>query len=202
MTTDVLRVLVVGGPDAGWVDSLSAAVQDRTGNRSTCDSTVIAPTRDVAAALDTADLERTDVCVITVGAFDAPVGDPYAALEVFRQVTTAAIDLLKRHQVTVLLLNGSTVRPGSHLAGMTEVAALNLGCLELSVETGVSVIDVDRAIAELGADEHVLAPLTYSDAAHHAISDVVADILVDYGFFDDRPVLAQVGRGRAAKEHR
>jgi hypothetical protein len=201
MRTDVLRVLVVGGPDAGWVDSLSAAVHERTGDGSTCFSTVIAPTRDVAAALDTADLERTDVCVITVGAFDA-VGDPYVALEMFRKVTTSAIDLLKRHQVTVLLLNGSTVRPGSHLVGMTEVAALNLGCLELSVETGVSVVDVDRAIAELGADEHVLAPLTYSNEADHAITDVVADILVDYGFFDDRPVLAQVGRGRATKEQR
>lgn len=70
----------------------------------------------------------------------------------------------------------------------------DLAAMRLSFEEGISVLDVDRIIAEMGAADHVPAFLEYSEAACAAISEEMVRIMDDYAFFDERPLLPQVGR--------
>ena len=87
------------------------------------------------------------------------------------------------------------------IAGKTEyqkaeraIQQLNLAVMELSVLDGISVIDVDRIVAELGGREHVQEFLSYSPDARAAIRDELVRVLEEYGFFEPRPLLLQVGR--------
>jgi hypothetical protein len=73
------------------------------------------------------------------------------------------------------------------------VHRFNLALLELSVLEGISVIDVDRIIGELGGEQHVLEALRYSPAAHQALAQEFLRVLEDIGFFEERPLMPQVG---------
>lgn len=70
---------------------------------------------------------------------------------------------------------------------------LNLALIELSYAHGISVIDVDRVVAELGAAAHVLGRASYSAEAIVAIQEEFVRVLGDIGFFESRPLLMQVG---------
>ena len=101
----------------------------------------------------------------------------------------------------MLVVNGSTFDP-SDLATLYEpgqvtpalaVHRLDLELLRLSVEEGISIIDADRILAEMGAEAHVRTLLSYSAEASLALRDEIVRVMEDYGFFDDRPVLEQIG---------
>jgi hypothetical protein len=116
--------------------------------------------------------------------------------------TTAVIRRSKEHDTRVIALNASTVHPGDAVSCYSGVGptpgltahAIDLALIGLSMDEGISVIDVDRVIAELGGDEHVLDACAYSVAACEAIRDELVEVLADYGFFEDRPLLEQHGR--------
>ncbi len=73
------------------------------------------------------------------------------------------------------------------------IQRLDLMVIGVSHEEGISIIDVDRKVAELGAGGNVVAPMVYGPAAAAAIIDETMRVVADYGFLDDRPLLAQVG---------
>lgn len=65
--------------------------------------------------------------------------------------------------------------------------------LDLSHELGISVIDADRLLAEVGAFNHVESLGHYSAEASGLVCDEILRILTDYGFFEERPLMAQAG---------
>lgn len=115
------------------------------------------------------------------------------------------IRLIKRDLGShAIVLNASTVVPGERVSNYQKVDTqpksldahrLNLAAMRLSFAEGISIVDVDRLIAELGGADHVLAFLDYSPEACSAIRDEFVRIIEDYGFLDARPLLPQVGQG-------
>ena len=105
----------------------------------------------------------------------------------------------------VLVANASTIDPADathNYAGTTtdpvslRVHRLAHMLVGVSHEEGISIIDIDRVIAELGATGNVEAAMSYGPAACAAIADELVRVLEDYGFFDERTLVAQVGAKR------
>lgn len=108
----------------------------------------------------------------------------------------------------IVAFNGSTVDPADHTHsyfGMNEdtlalrVHRLDLALMRLSVQEGISIVDVDRRIAEVGADKHVLKALTYSPEACRAVGQELFSVLADIGFFEKRRLVLQIGRKKVAR---
>jgi len=123
--------------------------------------------------------------------------------EQYFEVTRQAISMIKETSgAHVLLLGPSTLgeaRVGTY-AGIDDDHRLrahrvNAAQIRLSMTFGVSVIDVDRVVANLGQGGQVSSPLNYSQSIVTGICDEVVYVLKDIGFFEDRPLVAQVGRG-------
>ncbi|CAG0941160.1 hypothetical protein BROC_01307 [Candidatus Brocadiaceae bacterium] len=70
----------------------------------------------------------------------------------------------------------------------------NFALIEISTSEGISIIDVDRLIAELGGERHVMKRLSYSKEACHAICQEFQKVIEDIGFFENRPLLMQIGQ--------
>jgi hypothetical protein len=104
----------------------------------------------------------------------------------------------------VFFLNASTIDPTrvvSNYHGIPEpftrkAQRLDLALLKLSISHGISIIDADRILGEMGAKEHVVGPVDYSAEACEALCDETIRIITDYGFFEARPVMAQLGSRR------
>ncbi len=130
--------------------------------------------------------------------------DPAAAVAAVADDLMAITDHFKEAGVRVLVANACTVDPdASPLPDATDVEPiglrahrLDLMLVQVSHSDGISVIDIDRSMAEIGAAENLSAPMVYSPAACARIIDDTVTILDDYGFVDDRPLLEQVGSGR------
>lgn len=114
-----------------------------------------------------------------------------------------AVQVLKNDlEAHVIAFNASTVDPAddvSNYRGTAETDALrlhrlNLALMRLSVDEGISIIDVDRLLADIGAGTHVQGVLDYSSEACGLICDEFLRVLADYGFFERRPLVAQLGR--------
>lgn len=104
----------------------------------------------------------------------------------------------------ILIANASTVDPDEatfDYSGLSEeplslrAHRIDLLLVDVSHEHGISIVDVDRLIAELGAGENVVAAFDYGPKGCARIAGEVVRVLEDYGFFDDRPLLEQVGAG-------
>lgn len=124
-----------------------------------------------------------------------PVSEVETALEdVIRQV--------KSWDAHVIILNACTIDPEvviSNYHGKNEGFAmrahrLNLALMRLSIATGVSILDADRVIAEAGAAAVVEAPLRYTADGCRSILRESVRIIDEYGFFEHRPLIAQVGQ--------
>ena len=121
----------------------------------------------------------------------------------------AVIDLIKEKVgAYVLIANVSTLDPSHEVMNYHDVVEepaslrahrLDLMLIGVSHNEGISIIDVDRKIAELGGAVGVVAAFDYSEAGCVTIAAEIVRVIEDYGFFDDRPLLAQVGAraGRA-----
>ncbi|MGH9275047.1 MAG: hypothetical protein ACRDZU_10405 [Acidimicrobiales bacterium] len=70
----------------------------------------------------------------------------------------------------------------------------NLALMELSSELAISIVDADRRITELGARRVAPRPFEYSDEGRAALCDEMERVLADYGYFEARPLMAQVPR--------
>lgn len=74
------------------------------------------------------------------------------------------------------------------------IQKLNLALLKLSMQEGISLIDVESLLAELGAAQHVTRGLDYSPEAYQVICQEFLRVITDVGFFENRPLLKQIGR--------
>lgn len=138
-----------------------------------------------------------------VAAFDEAFEEaPLPTAEAYAESTRAAIAAIKAaSNAHVLLLGVSTLgvprvtsyagRDDDHRLRAHRVNAVQL---RLSMELGVSVIDVDRVVANYGGAGQVDGPFGYSPAVASAICDEIASVLADIGFFEKRPLVEQVGR--------
>lgn len=70
---------------------------------------------------------------------------------------------------------------------------LNLMLIGVSHDEGISIVDVDRKIAEVGGDRAVVGAARYSEVGCQTILEEIVRIVEDYGFLDDRPIMEQVG---------
>jgi hypothetical protein len=171
------------GPCHALLVELEAAVKNRG-----AEDAGGAPTGLVAAS--------PDVVVFSIAADIGTGADVFQAA--MRKVIRIVKDELGSH---VIIYNGSSVVPSERVSNYHRVSVspslqvhrLNLAVLELSVLEGISVIDVDRIIAELGANDHVFGLLEYSAEACRALSREFLRVLDDYGFFEPRPLLVQMG---------
>jgi len=97
--------------------------------------------------------------------------------------------LRSRSAAPILIFNVSSVVPGEDLhdyMGMDEPASVrikrfNLGLIALSRQTGVSIIDVDRIVAQGGADRLKLDAGHLTAAGCEAVAREVVRVLEDYG---------------------
>lgn len=128
----------------------------------------------------------------------------------FRQIRddlVAAIDLIKQKTgAHILIANVSTFVPGVAVHDYSKadgepfpLAAHRMAYMlvRVSHEEGISIVDADTLLAGLGGASHVEAPMAYSAQASGVVADEVVRILEDYGFFDERSLVAQVGAGRS-----
>jgi hypothetical protein len=124
------------------------------------------------------------------------------------QFQTTLIDLIRaikeRLDAHVLVFNASSIVPGDttyRFYRQPDTLALrihkfNLALIAASVAEGISIIDVDRLVADAGGARQVRAPLTYGLEAQQALTHEVLRVLADIGFFEARPLLPQVGQGK------
>jgi hypothetical protein len=124
--------------------------------------------------------------------------------EQFKVNLTRLIRMIKeRLDAHVLIYNAPTVDPDDQVHnyyGRDDTRALrihklNLALLELSASEGISFVDVERLVAELGAARHVLPEGWYSQEANQAIRLELLRVLEDIGFYENRPLVMQVGKG-------
>jgi hypothetical protein len=141
-----------------------------------------------------------DVVVLGMSA-DAGT-DPAAYRDQMAEVVASLKERVGAH---VIVFNGSSIDPDDTASGYTRgldtpvlrVHRLNRVLVELSMLEGVSLVDVDRLLAELGAAGHVTGLLDYDAEACGVLCDELMRVLADYGFFEERPLVAQLGsRGR------
>lgn len=106
----------------------------------------------------------------------------------------------------LIVFNGSTFDPAdsthnySHMPPTVSerIRRLNLALLDVSIEEGISIVDVDRIAAELGGSENVEGVLEYLPLLQEAICREFLRIIDDIGFFEQRPLLPQRGRHMGA----
>jgi len=124
----------------------------------------------------------------------------------FLSSAESVVEALQSNDIHVLWLNACTsdpLRTASNYHAIPEpftrkAQRLDLDLLKLSVSHGISVIDADRLLGELGTADYVNGPLDYSPSACEALCEETLRIIDDYGFFESRPALEQVGQ-RARK---
>jgi hypothetical protein len=121
----------------------------------------------------------------------------------FRNALQAVVRMLKDDVgCHVIVQNACSVDPDDRTINYhgiedplsLRIHRLNLRLLELSMLEGISILDVDRIVAELGAGKHVTKVLDYSAEACEAIARELVRVLADYGFFEQRPLVLQLGR--------
>jgi len=114
------------------------------------------------------------------------------------QVVRLIKDQLDAHAI---VYNCSTVDPADqtynyHGIGETiplRIQRLNRAIIEISVKEGISIIDADRVLAEIGARENVSGVLDYSKRACQALCEETLRVMEDIGFFEKRPLIMQIG---------
>lgn len=131
------------------------------------------------------------------------VGASETALANVRADLVSAIRQIKEKVgAHILVANVSTLDPDNPVFTYHGVAEepwtlrghrLNLMLIGVSHDEGISIIDVDRKIAEVGGDSSVTAAARYSGPGCEAIVEEIVRVVEDYGFLDDRPLMEQVG---------
>lgn len=150
-----------------------------------------------------------DIVVLSLADEVASLGTrgatPEQAVEAVQEDLVAAVGSIKeRVGAHILVANVSTVAPDDrplNYHGLAEepfslrAHRLDLMLVGVSHDVGISIIDIDRILAELGTGGNVDGAGVYAEKACGTIAGEVVRVLDDYGFFDDRPLVAQVGAG-------
>jgi hypothetical protein len=161
---------------------------------------------DLRSRLEAGDRPPADVVILSV---DDEVRrlpgrsiDARAAVAAVEADLTAIVAVYKAAGTRVIVANACTVDPDSwprSYAGRDEEPVslrahrLDAMLVRVSHDLGISVVDIDRALAEIGAVGKLDAAMVYGPEAAARIADEAVAVLADYGFFDDRPLLEQVG---------
>ena len=119
--------------------------------------------------------------------------------ESFLRIIASVKERLDAH---VIVYNCSSYDPADlthNFYGREETLTLriqkyNMALMEISAREGISIIDVDRLIAGLAGERHVVAPLRYSAETYQAMGLEFLRVLEDIGFFENRPLIRQIGR--------
>jgi len=127
-----------------------------------------------------------------------------AEVDRFEDDLLAVVRLIKADLGShVIVVNASSIDPASNVTGFQDASheplalrahRYNLATMHVSYEEGISIVDADRLVAELGAAEVVQSFLEYTEPGARAICAELARVIGDYGFLDNRPVLPQMGR--------
>lgn len=107
--------------------------------------------------------------------------------------TAIIAEIRSKSEAPILIYNMSPVTPGEAIhcyQGMddsysTRIRKFNVGLIELSEQTGVSLIDVDLLLARKGTDELKLDTLHLKPAAYRIIAEEVVRVLDDLGVLDE-----------------
>ena len=132
------------------------------------------------------EFEETDL--LTADEYTSAIRDVIARI---REVTGAHVILLGTSTLGGELVSTYFDREDDH---RLRSHRFNAAQIRLSMALGVSVVDVDRIIANVGGATTVTAPLEYSAEAQDAIAADLVYVLHDIGFFEERPLVAQVGQ--------
>ena len=103
------------------------------------------------------------------------------------------IDTIReRSEAPILIYNMSSITPGESIhcyqgfgePYSTRVRKFNLGLIELSEETGVSIIDVDSLVARKGADALKLDTIHLTPVGYRLVAEEVVRVLADLGVLE------------------
>ena len=170
---------------ATWLEEMATVSSPRTGRRS--------------AVFDF----QPDLVITSIAPEVELLAPPEAeATERFKTNATAIIEKIRQQcDASILWCNtttvGQDVEPTNHHPLIVEPRSLKvhrlcLALVELSLDLGISIIDIDRVLGEggLGLDGDITAerdPLP-------VVREETLRVIEDYGYFDDRPITAQLGR--------
>ncbi|MCP5099424.1 MAG: hypothetical protein GY943_28045 [Chloroflexi bacterium] len=131
----------------------------------------------------------------------SPIGKIQA--DEYKENMTQLVELLKeKTSAHIVLVGASSFDPDDdthNIHGKEDPLALralrfSLVMMELSQDEGVTIIDVDRILAEMGCSEHVNHIFDYSDETYKAICAEFVRVITDVSFFEERPILVQMGQ--------
>jgi hypothetical protein len=107
---------------------------------------------------------------------------------------TALIKKIREQsEAPILIYNMSPISPGEAIhchQGMgetysTRIRRFNLGLIELSEKTGVSIIDIDSVLARQGADALKLDTIHLTPPGYRLVAEEVVRVLGDLGVLDE-----------------
>jgi len=122
--------------------------------------------------------------------------EPAEELDVAKSMAnlTAIIEKIReRSDAPILMYNVSPLTPGEEIhcyAGLDEtyssrIRRFNLGLIELSGQTGVSIIDVDSVLARKGTDALKLDTIHLTAGGYRLVAEEVVRVLADLGVLDE-----------------
>ncbi|MCT7989006.1 class I SAM-dependent methyltransferase [Laspinema olomoucense] len=147
--------------------------------------------------------ETIDIVVFSIQSALTESGDKVLSVERYYENLVRIVRLIKEQMgAYIIFFNCCSLDPEERMHNyhnLTDslslrIQKLNLALIKLSMLEGISIIDVDYILAELGGDHHVLQALDYSPAAWEAISLEFLRVIEDVGFFELRPLLVQIGK--------
>jgi lysophospholipase L1-like esterase len=108
-----------------------------------------------------------------------------------RNLATIVARIRQRTAAPILVYNLSSVVPGERVHSheglgdifSSRIRRFNLGLIELSQQTGISIIDVDAIIARGGADRLKLDAIHLTAEGCRLVAEEVARVLEDFGCF-------------------
>jgi hypothetical protein len=100
----------------------------------------------------------------------------------------------EQSEAPILIYNMSPITPGETIhchqgigeAYSTRIRRFNLGLIELSEKTGISIIDVDSLLARKGADALKLDTIHLTPAGHRLVAEEVVRVLEDLGVLEEK----------------
>jgi hypothetical protein len=144
--------------------------------------------------------------IVVLSAQPAVVAEIPAA-EFKHSLTEQIREIKQKLNAHVIVYNCSSVEPNDNVYtyyGMPDTFAIrvhraNLALMQISQLEGISIIDVERIIGQLAGDRAVKKPLDYIDEAYAAMGQEFLRVMEDVGFFENRPLVMQVGQAAAAR---
>jgi len=121
--------------------------------------------------------------------------EPLGHLEVAESMSnfTAIIEKIRmQSEAPILIYNMSPITPGETIhcfqgigeTYSTRIRKFNLGLIELSEKTGISIIDIDTLLARKGTDELKLDTVHLTAPGYRLVAEEVVRVLADLGLLD------------------